>query len=81
MSQKPCIEMHCEDTANAGLLLSHGVNGCGFSIGRAQCNSALYVTRGLEMMSPVRSSACCNLATMLSAVAEAGGEVSPGALQ
>src|SRR5665647_941727 len=40
MSRKPCIEMHCEDIATAGLLLSHGVNGCGFSIGRAQCNSA-----------------------------------------
>jgi len=41
--------MHCEDMGAAESLPSRGANGCGLSIGRAQCNSALgpeFVPRG-----------------------------------
>jgi hypothetical protein len=32
--------MHCEDMSITKLMLAHDANGCGFSVGRAQCNSA-----------------------------------------
>jgi hypothetical protein len=42
MSRKPCIEMHLEDMGAVELVLSGGTNERRFSIGRAQCNSAVY---------------------------------------
>jgi len=45
MSRKPCIEMHLEDMGAVELMqlmLSGGTNERRFSIGRAQCNSAVY---------------------------------------
>ncbi len=35
------MEMHCEYMGTKGLAFSHGADGCGFSVVRSQCNSAV----------------------------------------
>jgi len=40
VSQYSGIEMYCEDLSTTKLMVIRGANGCGFSSGRAQCNSA-----------------------------------------
>ena len=40
MIRKPWIEIHRKTIGAAELKLNRSANGCGFSIGRAQCNSS-----------------------------------------